>query len=551
MGFIFQFLSCELNFFLNKMKKTYYSVLALFLVAKLIPLSLFAQSNPVPYAYTIKAEDLKKHLTFIASDSLKGRNTGSAEQKVAANYIANHFKAVGLAPVQGSYFQKVDLVNRAWTNVTAQIKGKSYEYLSDFMAYALAPVAAGTKIPTVFAGYGVQQGAFTDFDKLKAKGAMVVVIDGEAKDQAGNYVLSGSKDPSAFGKATGWREKMKLAQAAGAKGLIVITDKDEKTFSAQVNQRQAMMKRFGSERMVFKEDTPNKDAEFPVILISSAMAAQLLGSDVAAIETFKAKVSTEKKSVASKFKAGTIELRIENTESPVDTYNVVGFLEGTDKKSEVIVITAHYDHIGVSADGRINNGANDDGSGTVTVMELAEAFGKAAAEGHRPRRSILFMTVTGEEKGLLGSEYYSNHPLFPLANTVCDLNIDMVGRYDDEHIGKPDYIYEIGSDKLSSQLRAVLEEQNKKHIGLELDFKFNDPNDPNRFYYRSDHYNFAKHKIPVAFFFNGVHEDYHQPGDDIEKIEFDQIQKVGRLVFYMAWEISNREQRLPVDSNKP
>ena len=159
--------------------------------------------------------------------------------------------------------------------------------------------------------------------------------------------------------------------------------------------------------------------------------------------------------------------------------------------------------------------------------------------------------MTGEEKGLLGSEYYSNHPLFPLENTVCDLNIDMVGRYDDDHIGKPDYIYEIGSDKLSSQLRAVLEEQNKKHIGLELDYKYNDPNDPNRFYYRSDHYNFAKHKIPVAFFFNGVHEDYHQPGDDVEKIEFDQIQKVGRLVFYMAWEISNREQRLPVDSNKP
>jgi Zn-dependent M28 family amino/carboxypeptidase len=184
-------------------------------------------------------------------------------------------------------------------------------------------------------------------------------------------------------------------------------------------------------------------------------------------------------------------------------------------------------------------------------MELAEAFGKAAAEGKRPRRSILFMTVTGEEKGLLGSEWYSNHPLFPLSNTVCDINTDMTGRYDDEHMGKPDYIYEIGSDKLSSSLREVLVEQNKKHVGLELDFRFNDPNDPNRFYYRSDHYNFAKHGIPVAFFFNGVHDDYHQPGDDVEKIEFDQVQKVGRLVFYMAWEISNREERLKVDSNKP
>jgi Zn-dependent M28 family amino/carboxypeptidase len=216
-----------------------------------------------------------------------------------------------------------------------------------------------------------------------------------------------------------------------------------------------------------------------------------------------------------------------------------------------VILTAHYDHIGISADGQINNGANDDGSGTVTVLELAEAFGKAAAEGKKPRRSILFMTVTGEEKGLLGSEYYSKHPLFPLANTVVDLNTDMTGRIDDEHMGKPDYIYEIGSDKLASSLREILVDQNKKHVGLELDFRFNDPNDPNRFYYRSDHYNFAKHGIPVAFFFNGVHDDYHQPGDDVEKIEFDQIQKVGRLVFYMAWEISNREERLKVDSNKP
>jgi Zn-dependent M28 family amino/carboxypeptidase len=161
------------------------------------------------------------------------------------------------------------------------------------------------------------------------------------------------------------------------------------------------------------------------------------------------------------------------------------------------------------------------------------------------------MTVTGEEKGLLGSEYYSRHPLFPLANTVCDLNIDMVGRDDDEHVGKPDFIYVIGSDKLSSHLHQIMEEQNKKHTGLDLDYRFNDPNDVNRFYYRSDHYNFAKHGIPVAFFFNGVHADYHQPTDDVEKIEFDKAQKVGRLVFYMAWEISNREQRLPVDSSKP
>jgi hypothetical protein len=397
------------------------------------------------------------------------------------------------------------------------------------MANALAPVTANSKLPVVFAGYGVQQAGFEDFDKLAAKGKYVLAFEGEAKDTQGNYVLSGTKDPSVFGKGDGWKEKLKRSQALGAKGLILISDKSEKDFGNQLRQRQVMMQRFGNERM----------------------AAEILGTTEADLLAYKASVATEKKSLPTKFKASPISLTIERTEKPVDTYNVVGYLEGTDKKDEVVILTAHYDHIGISFDGKINNGANDDGSGTVTVMELAEAFGKAAAEGKRPRRSILFMTVTGEEKGLLGSEWYSNHPLFPLANTVCDINTDMTGRYDEEHMGKPDYIYEIGSDKLSSSLREVLVEQNKKHVGLELDFRFNDPNDPNRFYYRSDHYNFAKHGIPVAFFFNGVHEDYHQPGDDVEKIEFDQVQKVGRLVFYMAWEISNREERLKVDSNKP
>ena len=532
------------------MKKSNITILALFLAAKLIPMSLFAQGDPVPYALSIRADDLKKHLTFIASDSLKGRNTGSAEQKVAANYIADHFKKSGIAPVNGSYFQKVDLVNRSWTNVSMSAKGKKYEYLGDFMANSLVPVAANSKFPLVFAGFAVQQGGYTDFDKLNAKGKYVLAFEGEAKDASGNYVLSGSKDPSVFGKGDGWKEKLKRAQAAGAKGLILIADRDTKSFGNQVRQRQVMMKRFGNERMAFA-DAAAAANEAPVLLISSESAAEILGTTEAELLAFKASLASGKKSIVSSFKAAPIELTIERTEKPVDTYNVVGYLEGTDKKEEIVVLTAHYDHIGVSADGQINNGANDDGSGTVTVMELAEAFGKAAAEGKRPRRSILFMTVTGEEKGLLGSEWYANHPLFPLKNTVVDLNTDMTGRYDDEHKGKPDYIYEIGSDKLSSQLREVLVEQNKKHIGLELDYRYNDANDPNRFYYRSDHYNFAKHGIPVAFFFNGVHDDYHQPGDEVDKIEFDQVQKVGRLVFYMAWEIANREQRLVVDSNKP
>ncbi|MEY4382886.1 MAG: hypothetical protein RI995_428 [Bacteroidota bacterium] len=547
MELLSSFFNISINTTLSlKMKK-----FSLFLLVFGTAFGLFAQDPAIPYAATIKAKDLEKHLTFIASDSLKGRNTGSKEQWVAAQYIANHFKAVGLAPVNGSYFQKVDLVNRAWTKVDFSSKGKSFTYLKDFLANALAPVAAHSKFNVNFVGFGVQKDGFQDFKGLKAKGNFILAFEGEAKDANGNFVLSGTKDPSAFGKGDGWKEKMKYAKEAGAKGLILITDREEVAFGNFVRQRQVMAQRFGNERMVFTEDTKDASAEFPVVVISTDMAAQLLGTDAKTLLAFKAQIGAAKKTLPSKFNPSSIEVTIERSEKPVDTYNVVGFLEGTDKKDEVVIVTAHYDHIGVSFDGQINNGANDDGSGTVTVMELAEAFGKAAADGKKPRRSILFMTVTGEEKGLLGSEYYSRHPLFPLANTVCDLNIDMVGRDDDEHVGKPDFIYVIGSDKLSSHLHQIMEEQNKKHTGLDLDYRFNDPNDVNRFYYRSDHYNFAKHGIPVAFFFNGVHADYHQPTDDVEKIEFEKAQKVGRLVFYMAWDIANREQRLPVDSSKP
>lgn len=234
----------------------------------------------------------------------------------------------------------------------------------------------------------------------------------------------------------------------------------------------------------------------------------------------------------------------------VSTENVLGFIEGTDKKEEVIVITSHLDHIGVNTDGQINNGADDDGSGTVAILELAQAFARAKKAGNGPRRSLLFMTVTGEEKGLLGSKYFVENPIFPLKNIVCNLNIDMIGRTDTEHEGKPDYIYLIGSDKLSSKLHEISEKANADHTMLALDYTFNDPEDPNRFYTRSDHYNFAEKKIPVVFYFRGVHADYHQPGDDIEKIQFDQVEKITRLVFYTAWELANREDRIIVDSNK-
>lgn len=229
-----------------------------------------------------------------------------------------------------------------------------------------------------------------------------------------------------------------------------------------------------------------------------------------------------------------------------DSENIWSFIEGTDKKDEIIVISAHYDHVGMK-NGEIYNGADDDGSGTVSVLEIAEAFKLAEKEGFKPRRSILFLHVTGEEHGLHGSRFYSENPLYPLDKTVADINIDMIGRRDTLHPNTNNYIYVIGSDRLSSELHSINEEMNSKYTKMELDYKYNDRKDPERIYYRSDHYNFAKHGIPSIFFFNGIHADYHMPTDTPDKIEYDALAKRAQLAFLLAWELANREERIKVD----
>ncbi|WP_108868241.1 M28 family metallopeptidase [Aquimarina aquimarini] len=229
--------------------------------------------------------------------------------------------------------------------------------------------------------------------------------------------------------------------------------------------------------------------------------------------------------------------------------NVLAFIEGTEKPEEIVVLSAHYDHVGIDQKGNIYNGADDDGSGTVSLLEIAQAFMKAKKDGVGPKRSILFLHVTGEEKGLYGSKFYTENPVFPLKNTVTDLNIDMIGRIDEKHEGDDasNYVYLIGSDRLSTELHEISEKVNKEYTKLNLDYTFNAKNDPNRFYFRSDHYNFAKHNIPIIFYFNGVHEDYHKPTDTPDKIAYDLLAKRAQLVFYTAWEVANRKERIVVD----
>jgi Zn-dependent M28 family amino/carboxypeptidase len=231
-----------------------------------------------------------------------------------------------------------------------------------------------------------------------------------------------------------------------------------------------------------------------------------------------------------------------------DSENIWAFIEGSEKPEEIIVISAHYDHVGIQ-DGKVFNGADDDGTGTVALLEIAQAFEKAKKDGHGPKRSILLLHVTGEEHGLLGSRFYTENPLFPIANTVADINIDMIGRRDTEHPDSNNYVYVIGADRLSSDLDQIVAAQNEKFLNLDLDYKFNDRNDPNRYYNRSDHYNFAKLRIPSVFFFNGTHADYHGEGDEVSKIEFDALAKRTKLAFLTAWDIANRADRIVVDKD--
>lgn len=241
-------------------------------------------------------------------------------------------------------------------------------------------------------------------------------------------------------------------------------------------------------------------------------------------------------------------LNAKRNENLPDSENIWAYIEGSEKPNEIIVISAHYDHVGIK-NGEVYNGADDDGSGTVALLEIAQAFQIAKKEGHGPKRSILFLHMTGEEHGLLGSSFYSQNPLFPLANTITDINIDMIGRHDEFHNDSSNYVYLIGSDYLSTDLYNICEDANKKFVNMTLDYKFNDRKDPNRFYYRSDHYNFAKNGIPSVFLFNGVHADYHKASDEVDKIEFDALKKRAQLAFTIAWELANRENRPVVDKS--
>lgn len=514
----------------------------------------FVSSAQEKFANTITATDLEKHLRVLAADDMEGRETGTRGQRKAAEYIATQFAAEGLKPIVKTsdgklvYQQPYTLYKKNWGDFYVSAGGKRFEPSKDFMPNGLLYLPTETTYETVFAGYGISDANYDDYAGRDLKGKALVIMDDEPKTADGKKIVSGTAEASKWGGPNGWRAKSMLAKEKGAAQVFIVSAESAEAFKQLLTQRSAMQARFN--RLSLKAGAENVGT-LGVFLVTADMAASLLNTSPATLTQTMTQTAQSAKPVASAL-AGSVAVKADRVDEKTESSNVLGFIEGTDKKDEVLVVSSHYDHIGISADGQINNGANDDGSGTVSVLEIAQAFAKAKAAGKGPRRSILFLTVSGEEKGLLGSQYYADmNPVIPLEKTVADLNIDMVGRVDDLHLGKNEnYIYVIGSDKLSSELHKISEETNKKHINMELDYKYNDPQDSQRIYYRSDHYNFAKHQIPIIFYFNGLHPDYHKPTDDIEKIDFKLAEKSARLVFYTAWEIANRDQRLVVDSNK-
>ena len=484
--------------------------------------NVFAQNAEIQkYGNRINANDLREYLTILSSDALEGRETGKRGQKMAAAFIRAHFEELGLqGPVNGEYYQVFDLYTTRPGENYVTVGGNRFTNFAEVTFYGNSDSGGEISVPLIFAGNGSDE-ALEPLGDIKGK-AILLVAEAEF--------------PS--------NERLQLIRSKGVKMIFVSHAKTKVDFDITSNQ----IKSFSGKRDLSLQKPLSNSSVPGVFIVSPLMTEKFFG--LPRNELIKIMEGGYKKNAFKKIKPVEIKYRTYSDLKPITSENVLGFLEGSDKKEEVIIITAHYDHVGVKKEGEgdlINNGADDDGSGTAAVMELAKIFVEAKKDGKGPRRSILFMLVTAEEKGLLGSDYYTQNPVFPLENTVVDLNIDMIGRRDFKHRDSAPYVYVIGADKLSSELNRVSETVNKQYTNLIFDYIYNDVNHPDRLYYRSDHWNFAKKNIPIIFYFDGIHEDYHKPSDEIDKIEFDLLTKRTQCIFYTAWEIANREQRIVPD----
>jgi hypothetical protein len=484
----------------------------IFLLLLFIP-SIYAiaqkKVNPSTFAKTITADDLKRHLYIVASKEMEGRETATPGQKRAAAYIEQQFRSLGLLPGNnGSYQQYFSVYQDSLLNARFEVNGKAFQLDKDFNASLNSISATLPFSEVVFVGSKSADSLKT----MNLTGKLVMLI---APAQMG------------FGRNQNQGGVFPVLQSKGVAGVILVSSSYPRT--------NAMSRKGQQSTSLYKAAIGPQQ-----FTVSEEVAKAILGDDFENAKANTALIKTYK---------ANILMDLSKTTQVLQSSNVLGVLEGTDLKNEYVFITAHYDHLG-KRDTVIYYGADDDGSGTVSVLEMAEAFVKAKAAGNGPRRSMVFMTVSGEEKGLWGSDYYTTHPIFPLDKTSVDLNIDMIGRTDTSRKqgDANNYVYVVGDDKVSSDLKIISEATNKKYTKLELDYKFNDAKDPNRIYFRSDHYNFARNGVPIIFYYDGMlGADYHKPTDTPDKINYDLMAKRAQLVFYTGWDMANRDEMLKRD----
>ncbi len=461
-------------------------------------------------AATITAADVAKRVNIIADDSMMGRDTPSPGLEMTAQYVADQFKAFGLKPggENGSWFQRYEIMQTqfdpAASHVGFMAGGKHVH--ADFTTNARflfgSPPAKEVGGAVVVLGGTPDEAAL---ERVDAKGKVVVLV------------MDYSKGPA----AGGWGKMIGALFGLDPVGIVMLTNRDSAGWANRMKPPYRKGVRLGGE-----------SARPPIVEVNDAALAAVLASggvDVAKLRADTTMVVLVDPSL--KVMLDLKETVLNKTTAP----NTIGILEGTDPtlKHEYLVYSGHMDHVGISSGkpDSINNGADDDASGTVGVVELAEAFSRPGA---RTKRSILFITVSGEEKGLWGSAHFTKNPTVPIKDMVADINIDMIGR------NWPDTIVAIGREH--SDLGQTLEAVNAQHpeLGMTaIDDKWPEEN----FYGRSDHYNFAKNGVPILFFFNGVHEDYHQPSDSPDKIDSDKESRILQLLFYLGQAVANNPQR--------
>ena len=446
----------------------------------------------------ITAAGLKKHLSIIAGEEMQGRETGTEGERKAAAYLVSQYNKINLTPGNaGSYRMPFSLFQDKVTSSSLKVNGASYILDKDFwISAATAPQKLLTSNDLLYVGAD-----FNDKSTLAVKGRLLISTEGKERTMYETMV----------------------AQKLGAIGIIHIAKTNPSMPSSLIG------------RLAFTANTNT----FISMTVSKTLGAALLGGT-------KEFSDQEWEELPIGKYIAAIEWTADRKSLTIPSANVIAYIPSKEKSDEYLFITSHYDHEGIQ-NGVIYYGADDDGSGTTGVLAIAEAFAQARKKGFSPKRNIVFMNVSGEEKGLLGSKYYSEHPIFPMEKTTADLNIDMIGRIDPTYKGDSmNYVYLIGEDKLSSDLIPITDKVNKSY-NMELDRRFNDPKDTNRFYYRSDHYNFAAKGVPVIFYFNGTHADYHKPTDRVEKINFDLMEKRTRVIFETAWEMATRDEMLKRD----